>query len=323
VTSATHIPVLTEEVARLWHAQPGDRLLDATLGLGGHARLFLERTAPTGTVVGLDADPQAIERAREALAPWGDRVEYHVTNFSHLHEVVSSRNFTHVLFDLGIGSHQLGDPARGFSFQSTAPLSMRYGQGGVPPSDLPGVQRVEQQLGYAPDVLELLQYLTADELTDLIRRYGEERYAHRIAAALKQKPLPGSAHELAERVKGAVSAGYEHGRIHPATRTFQALRLAVNRELEALQIALPSAFAVLGGGGILTVISFHSLEDRIVKQFMRQLAATCICPPEQAECTCDNPKATLLAKRPLRPSPEEVAVNPRARSAKLRALHKH
>lgn len=296
-----HQPVLVAELVELWQAKSGDRLLDGTLGHGGHARAFLEASRPAGTVVGFDADERAVQQARQNLAEFGKRAICHVGNYSQL---PASGQFSHVVLDLGIGSHQLADPARGFSFQSTGPLMMRYATTPeVPPAELQPIQYLEKRLSYPPDVPEILAGLKVDELALLIRHYGEERYAFRIAHALKRSPQPATGHELAERIQQAVPTTYEHGRLHPATRTFQALRLAVNRELEALQLALPKLLAVLTPNGILTVISFHSLEDRIVKNFFK----------------AHRQELTILTRKPLRASPEEIQHNPRARSAKLRA----
>ncbi len=330
---AEHIPVLLAEVMEYLAPAPGDVLLDATVGHGGHARAFLEATAPDGRVVGLDADPAAVEQAGTNLADWGGRVQLHTVNFSQLKDsrdgggIVQGEGqpsqYTHILFDLGIGSHQLADDERGFSFQSVQGLGMRYGNGTLPPSQFAAVNQLEERLGRYPDVPDLLAQLATDDLADIIYGYGEERFSRRIAAAIQAEPLPQTGAELAQRISENVPGAYAHGRIHPATRTFQALRLAVNRELEALTVALPQAVALLSPLGKIAVISFHSLEDRIVKHFFKKLATKCVCPPEQPICTCGG-KATLrlLTKRPVRASEDEVVKNPRARSAKLRIAQK-
>lgn len=326
-----HQPVLLEEVMNIFNPKSGDRLLDTTLGNGGHAKAYLERSAPAGKVVGLDADVDALAQAQAVLAEYKERVTYIHTNFSLLKDSLDGGGiltresgvpplFNHVLFDLGIGSHQLADPVRGFSFSSPGTLSMRYGDTPLPPSSLAFLNDLERRLGYAPDVEEMLRYLRPDELQHVLHSFGEERYAKQIANALKASPLPRTARQLAERIQSAVPAAYVHGRIHPATRTFQALRLGVNRELEALRVALPQAIEVVGPGGIVAVISFHSLEDRIVKQFLREAARICKCPAEQPECTCNRtPTVKLLTKRPIVPTEAEIKANPRARSAHLRA----
>lgn len=304
----SHVPVLVAEV--LAHAAPGpkDRLLDATLGHGGHAAAWLDG-APGTTVVGFEADPEAVAVAQQQLAPYGERVTYVNRNFASLKDSIIGGGilpeFTHVLFDLGIGSHQLADTQRGFSFQSGATLTMRYGdQTNLPDAQLASLNHLSRRLNELPDVPELLAYLSADELADVIWTYGEERYSRRIARALKEAPLPATAQEAADRVARAVPAVYRHGRLHPATRTFQALRLAVNHELEALSAALPQALELLAPSGTLLVISFHSLEDRIVKRFMKDRAA--------------SGQLAILTKKPVTPTEIEINRNPRARSAKLR-----
>jgi len=213
----------------------------------------------------------------------------------------------HILFDLGLGSHQLSDASRAFSFASPASLKVAYGElNSLPPARLQSLNALERHLGYPPDVADILSGLTAADLAELIRFYGEERYAQRVAQALKASlPIP-DGRRLAQTVADALPSGYEHGRIHPATRTFQALRLAVNRELEVLEIALPQALELLKPGGVVAVISFHSLEDRIVKQFFRAHKA----------------ELEILTKKPVRAGESEVKKNPRSRSAKLRAAKK-
>jgi 16S rRNA (cytosine1402-N4)-methyltransferase len=231
--------------------------------------------------------------------------------------------FSHVLFDLGIGSHQLADESRGFSFTATENLSMRYGAGELPPANITSLNVLADRLGHLPDVTEIIAGLREDELAEVIYVYGEERYSRRIAAAIKAQPLATTSQALAASIVAALPSSYERGRIHPATRTFQALRLAVNRELEALSAALPVAVKLLAPQGKIAVISFHSLEDRIVKYFFRDQAKDCVCPPEQPECTCAA-KASLkiLTKHPVRAGNDEITKNPRARSAKLRVAEK-
>lgn len=330
----THIPVLVEEVIRLLAPQPGDTLLDATIGHGGHACAYLEATAPTGRVIGLDADLAALGIARENLKEFGERVTLQQKNFSELNDSADGggivpgeereqpSTYTHILFDLGIGSHQLADATRGFSFTGEG-LSMRYGEPKyLPPAQLESLNVLAKRLGYYPDVPELLQGLNAEELAAVIRTYGEERHARNVAQAIARATVTTS-QQLAALITRALPSSYEHGRIHPATRTFQALRLAVNRELEALAAVLPIALARLATGGRMAVISFHSLEDRIVKNFLRQEAAVCRCPVTQPECTCDRtPRVNIITRRPVAATPEEIARNPRARSAKLRVAEK-
>ncbi|MEX0650273.1 MAG: 16S rRNA (cytosine(1402)-N(4))-methyltransferase RsmH [Candidatus Andersenbacteria bacterium] len=319
-----HIPVLKEEVLSQFSPRAEDVLLDATLGHGGHAKAYLT-ISPTARVIGLDADEEALAAARNNLSAWADQVVYIHSNFARLAEVVPSDvRITHVLFDLGIGSHQLADSKRGFAFQGAGALTMRYGQQeGLPPAMLEPLNILEQRLGALPDAMDVLHRLDYRELAQLIRMYGEEKMASRVAGAIKNAPLPQTAQELAAIITSALPSRYERGRIHPATRTFQALRLAVNRELEALQAALPQAMEVLQPNGKLAVISFHSLEDRIVKRFFREQARICVCPPEQPVCTCDRkPRLHIETKKPIVATEGEVVTNPRARSAKLRVATK-
>lgn len=314
-----HTPVLVTEVLEIFSPQPGNCLLDATLGHGGHTQAYLEATNPNGTVIGFDADPEALAVARETLKKYGGRVKFVNQNFSHLNDAVKwggmvaeGSSFTHappnhILFDLGLGSHQLADQERGFSFTSTGPLTMAYGNlEGLPDSHLDSVNALQKHLGLFPDAEDLLAGLSAADLAELIRQFGEERYAERVAGAIKRHLPLMSAKDVAEVIAEALPGNYEHGRIHPATRTLQALRLAVNRELETLEAALPQAVGLLAAGGVVAVISFHSLEDRIVKNFFRSRKG----------------ELEILAKKPMRASQAEIRGNPRARSAKLRAAKK-
>lgn len=320
MSDIVHVPVLGEEILKLFSARPGDMLLDATLGQGGHAQMYLEATAGSGTVVGIDADPKALAVAQKRLAKYGQRVQYVVANFSQLNDALKRGGMVeegdssfkkmspqHILFDLGIGSHQVADPERGFSFARGGPLTMAYGKlAKLPSALLPALNALEGHLGRLPDAADILQNLAETDLGELIKFYGEERYAKRVAQAIKRRLPIATAAQLSEIVRQALPAGYERGRLHPATRTFQALRLAVNRELEALASALPQALELLLPQGVLAVISFHSLEDRIVKQFFRSRKG----------------ELEILTKKPIRASEAEVKRNPRARSAKLRAARK-
>lgn len=301
----SHQPVLVSEVIELFSPKPNDRLLDATVGHGGHARAYLEAANPRGWVVGLDVDPQAIASARQVLQPFQDRVELFNLPFHKIETLEGSTStlFNHILFDLGVGSHQLGDTERGFSFRSPGPLTMAYGSlTDLPQAQVAALNALTDYLGRYPDVTDILAEMAEGDIAELIRHYGQERYAGRVATALKHSPRPQTANELAERITAALPRGYEHGRIHPATRTFQALRLAVNRELETLKVSLPMAAARLAPQGILAVITFHSLEERIVKTTFRTLG-----------------RGGILTKKSIGPTPEEVAHNPRSRSAKIRA----
>jgi 16S rRNA (cytosine1402-N4)-methyltransferase len=303
----THAPVLKEEAVRYLGVQPGGRYMDCTAGAGGHAAAIMEAATPGGLLLGLDADPRALKAAGETLARFGDSVKLVEANFRELFAVCKDNNFVPVqgvLFDLGLSSMQLADEARGFGFQVEAPLDMRFGP--------------EQQIRAA----DIVNEYDEAELANVIWRFGEEPASRRIARAIVKARPVGTTTELASIVSRA--AGGRHGRrLHPATRTFQALRIAVNDELAALEEAQEQAMAVLGDGGRLVVISFHSLEDRIVKQFMAREARDCICPPEAPACTCGHrARLKILTKKTVSPGPDEAAANPRSRSARLRAAEK-
>jgi 16S rRNA (cytosine1402-N4)-methyltransferase len=285
--------------------QPGGRYVDCTTGAGGHASAILEAASPGGLLLGLDADPVALSVAAQNHARFGDSVQLAESNFRELRRICRRHNFVPVhgvLFDLGISSMQLADE-RGFSFQVEAPLDMRFNP------------------GQALTAGDIVNHYTEQDLADVIWRFGEEPASRRIArAVVRARPIQTTT-ELAAVVSRA--SGGPRRRIHPATRTFQALRIAVNDELGALREALGQAVDVLGHGGRLVVISFHSLEDRIVKQFFQQESRDCICPPEQPACICGH-RATLrlVTRRTVTPRPEEIAGNPRSRSARLRAAEK-
>lgn len=303
----SHIPVLLDEVLKGLNLHPGQRYIDGTLGAGGHAEAILQAIAPDGQVLGLDADPVALNSARQRLAPYNDRVHLVNANFSQLATIAHSYDFVPVhgiLLDLGLSSMQLGDAERGFSFQNEGPLDMRYDPSGP------------------ITAADLVNNLSQSELADLLYRFGEERRSRSIARAIVAARPVRSTRELADVVARAVG-GRRGARIHPATRTFQALRIAVNDELGTLSSALSEAMTLLAPGGRLAVISFHSLEDRIVKNYFVQESKDCICPPEQLICTCGH-QATLriITRKPIIASSDEINVNPRARSAKLRVAER-
>jgi 16S rRNA (cytosine1402-N4)-methyltransferase len=310
-----HLPVMVEEVMTALSPRPGSFQVDGTVGGGGHALRILGATSPDGRLLGLDADPRAIERAGRRLAGFGDRVVLRNTNFEHLDEAVRSAGWDAVdgiLLDLGLSSYQLAEADRGFSFRAEGPLDMRFD----PTQGTPAA--------------ELVNTLDEEALTRLLRTYGEEPDARRIARALVRarldEPIETAAH-LAAIVSGAVARPRHTGRhlrIHPATRTFQALRIAVNAELEVLPRALERAVDVLRPGGVLVVISYHSLEDRIVKRTFAAERRGCICPPEAPVCVCGRqPRlAAVGGTKPRTPGEDEVAANPRARSARLRAARR-
>jgi len=300
-----HIPVLLQATLTYLRVRPGGTYVDATVGGGGHAEAILSATAPDGRLLGLDLDPEALEVARRRLAPFGERVVLRHGSFALLATLAADfAPADGILLDLGLSSLQLADPVRGFSFSQEGPLDMRF----------------DPDAG-GPTAADLVNDLSVKELTEILYRYGEERQARRIAEAIvAARPIRSTRH-LAEVVAAAVGRGRR--RIHPATRTFQALRIAVNDELGALQVALPQALDLLAPGGRLVVISFHSLEDRIVKRFLRQEARDCICPPESPACTCGHrARLRVLTRKPVRPTPEEVVQNPRSRSARLRAAER-
>ncbi|MCL4297492.1 MAG: 16S rRNA (cytosine(1402)-N(4))-methyltransferase RsmH [Anaerolineae bacterium] len=302
-----HRSVLLQEIITALQPHPGSVHIDGTVGAGGHAAALLEASAPDGQLFGLDRDQSALEVARHQLDQFGHRVHLFHANFDQLVQVAQTQGIPKadgLLLDLGVSSMHLDQPERGFSFQADGPLDMR----------------MDPTTG--PTAADLVNSLPEEELANLIYRYGEERHSRRIARAIvKARPLRRTL-ELAQVVTRA-SGGRQPDRtkIHPATRTFQALRIAVNDELGALERALPQALACLKPGGRLAVISFHSLEDRIVKQYFKQESQDCICPPEQPVCTCRH-KATIdiITKRPITASLAEIDANPRARSAKLRVV---
>ncbi|MGB9722871.1 MAG: 16S rRNA (cytosine(1402)-N(4))-methyltransferase RsmH [Chloroflexia bacterium] len=324
-----HMPVLYQAVLEALSPSPGGRYVDATVGTGGHAAGILEHSAPDGRLLGLDLDPQSLEVAGRRLAPFGERVILHRGDYAELADTVRRFGFAPVqgvLFDLGVSSLQLGRPERGFSFQADGPLDMRF----------------DPTIGES--AAELLARLEEEELADILRRYGEERQARRIARAIVQarqrgRPIQRTG-ELARLVEKVLGRG--RTRIHPATRTFQALRIAVNRELERLSEGLAQAVEILAPGGRLAVISFHSLEDRLVKNLIRREEGRCDWPAEmpveacpylrpagpprpcraRRGLACARPARLQALGRVIRPEAEEIARNPRARSARLRVAER-
>lgn len=306
-----HIPVLLDEVLGGLALRPNAACIDGTLGGAGHAEAILQATAPAGRLLGLDADPAAIARGGVRLGRFGARVALRQASFRHLGDVAGAEGFSRadaVLLDLGLSTYQLAEAERGFSFMSAGPLDMRMDPASSLTAD------------------EIVNGWPQDALADVIYRWGEEPRSRRIARAIVDaRPLTTTA-ELAAVVSRALG-GPRGQRIHPATRVFQALRIAVNDELGALEAVLPQIVALLAPGGRFAIITFHSLEDRIVKQFIQREARDCICEPElrlrraagDAACRCGH-HATVkaLTRRPIQPGEAEVARNPRSRSAKLR-----
>jgi 16S rRNA (cytosine1402-N4)-methyltransferase len=306
-----HAPVMLGEVVASLDCRPGGVYIDGTLGGGGHAEAILERTAPDGFLIGIDQDEEALAAARRRLAPYRERTLLIHGNFARLEALLADRRpgpVDGILLDLGVSSHQLDTASRGFSFSLPAPLDMR----------------MDRSRGIT--ARELLSSASAGELERIIREYGEEIMAARIVRAItaerRRTPIETTA-DLARIVTAAVPPPLRHGRIHPATRTFQALRIAVNDELTRLREALPQCRDRLRPGGRLSVIAFHSLEDRIVKETFRAWEKGCICPPGLPVCACGlKPSAKPLHRKPQIPGSGEIARNPRARSARLRTVER-
>jgi 16S rRNA (cytosine1402-N4)-methyltransferase len=302
-----HVPVLAPELIALADPQPGELVVDCTFGGGGHARLVAERIGPAGTLVCIDRDPAAAERFAELEPELGSRARFVGGDFADVLEalVAEGERPGLIYMDLGVSSLQLDAAERGFSYSYDAPLDMR----------------MDPEQGTS--ARELVNEWPAQRLEATIRELGEERHARSIAAEIvRRRPLETTG-ELVEAIRAAVPPAYRFGRGHPAKRTFQAIRIAVNAELEALDRALPTAWSWLREGGRLAVISFHSLEDRRVKRYLGELARGCICPPELPVCRCGHePEARLLARRAVKPTEEEIERNPRSRSARLRAAEK-
>ena len=302
-----HVPVMVREVVAGLNVRPGGRYVDATVGGGGHAYAVIEAASPGGSLLGFDRDPDALAAARSRLAPFGDDVRLEQSDFAEMDRLCRELDFAPVhgvLLDLGLSSLQLAEAERGFSFQHEGPLDMRFDQ------------RQEHSAA------EIVNEYSEAALADVLRRYGEETRARRIARRIvEHRPLRTTT-ELAKVVEKAVG-GRARRLSHPATRTFQALRIAVNQELLSLETALPQAYGLLGDLGRMVVLSYHSLEDRLVKQFIQRESRDCLCPPRQPVCTCEH-KAGLrpVSRRAVRPSAEEVEGNPRSRSARLRVAER-
>jgi 16S rRNA (cytosine1402-N4)-methyltransferase len=307
---AGHLPVLFREALDYLKLQEGRWYIDATFGGGGHSRAILEAIGSSGRLLAIDADPEAIDRGQMLGREFPGRFSIRHGNFRDLRTIAAFAGFEQVdgvLMDLGLSSFQLDTPGRGFSFRFSAPLDMRFDP------------------GQALSAADIVNGWSPEQLVSLLFEFGEEPGARRIVRAIvaerSRSPIE-TTDRLATIVERAV--GGRRGRaIHPATRTFQALRIAVNSELEALPTALNAAIELLRPAGRLVVISFHSLEDRIVKNVLRTEAAGCICPPGTPICVCGHqPRLRVLTSRPVRPSPEEEAANPRSRSARLRAAER-
>ena len=301
-----HRPVLYQEIINALQPKSGGRYIDCTLGAGGHSRGILENSAPDGELLAFDLDSTAIEIASQTLKPFGERAHLRHESYLNILDAMEELGWDAVdgiVLDYGVSSMQLDQAERGFSFRMDGPLDMRF------------------DTSKGKSAAEWLNQVEEEKLADVLWKYGDENRSRRIAAAIVSNLPIETTQELAQIIKDAVVRPVKRGRktIHPATKSFQAIRIAVNHELDAVEHILPLAVKALKPGGILAVISFHSLEDRIVKNFMRDESKDCLCPPEQLVCTCDH-KATLkrLTSKPIIATDMETRENPRARSAKLR-----
>ena len=299
-----HEPVLLRETVEYLAVRPGCTYIDLTVGEGGHARAMLQQAMPGGRLLGIDLDPMALERARHRLQAYGESCSLVHGNYSHVEQLASVLVFSEpdgILMDLGLSSFQLESTGRGFSFQRDEPLDMRF----------------DWESG--PSAADIINSYPADVLAKILTLYGQEPRARSIAKAVVQQRPIRSTMELANLV--ARASGGRRGPIHPATRTFQALRLAVNSELDNLKAGMTQAMKLLKRGGRLVVISYHSLEARIIKEAIAQEAKGCICPPRAPICTCGHtPSIKIVTRKAVAPSPEEVRRNPRSRSARMRVV---
>jgi 16S rRNA (cytosine1402-N4)-methyltransferase len=307
-----HIPVLLSETLEILDCRPGHVVVDATIGGGGHSAEIAKRIVPGGRLIGIDRDAEAIEAARSRLVEYGDQVSIVHGDFRNLASILGQleiHRVDRVLFDFGVSSHQFDEGERGFSYwESDAVLDMRMDR--------------SQSLS----ARELVNRASREELAAILAQYGEEPFADRIADFIvtqRESEEISTVGQLVDVVKAAIPARFRRSGGHPARRAFQALRIAVNQELEAVEAGLDSALEVLSEGGIIAAISFHSLEDRIVKRKFREWARSCSCPPQAPICTCGGKaKVELLARGGIVPSEQEVRSNPRARSARLRAVRR-
>lgn len=313
MTEIIHKPVLLKESIELLQLKPGMAAIDATLGGGGHSREILKKILPGGTLIAIDQDKEAIDKFKINLKPDLEKENVILVNdnFACLKNVISSlkiKKVDAIVADLGISSDQLDDAERGFSFSKDGPLDMR-------------MNRKERLTAF-----DVINSYTEKELARILKEYGEERYARNIAHAVSGKrksKLISTTFELVAIIESAVSGKYRNQRIHPATRTFQALRIEVNKELENLKKFLSEAIEILAGHGRLAIISFHSGEDKIVKQIFRENARGCICPPSFPICRCGKKKTLkIITRKPIVPGADEIKTNPRSRSAKLRVAEK-
>ncbi len=301
----SHIPVLFDEVLMLLQPQPNGRYIDGTVGAGGHTAGLLKKSAPSGRVLVFDKDAEAIAFAQKQLKSFGDRVTYVHASYAEMGSLAPAYDFAQVdgiLLDLGLSSRQLDDAQRGFSFMKEGPLDMRF------------------DTSQGETAADLINNLEEAALANIFWRYGEEKSSRKIARMIVAERPFTTTTQLAAKIAETVR---RRSRIHPATQTFQALRIAVNRELETVETGVMAALELLRPNGRLAVISFHSLEDRFVKQTFRRLSQDCICPPDQPVCTCGGvAKFRLITRKAVQASAKEIAQNSRSRSARLRVIEK-
>jgi len=296
-----HIPVMPKEVIEYLNIRPKDLIIDASLGGGGHAKAILEASR-TVKLIGIDQDVDALEAAKENLKEFGDRVSFVRDNFSNIKSIIGDRKINGILFDLGVSSYQIDTSERGFSFQADAPLDMRM------------------DMSHQTTACDLINSGSREEIGDIIRNYGEDRYFKRIASAIVKKRPVSTTSELADIIKFSIPKTSPINTTKSIARVFQAFRIAVNRELDSLKKALEDSIGLLAPKGRIVVISYHSLEDRIVKDIFKRESVDCICPPKLPACVCDHrKKLNILTKKPVTPGDAELQENPRSRSAKLRA----
>lgn len=297
---------MVPEILKYLEVSSGGRYIDCTLGEGGHSKSLLEASNPGGEVLGIDADHEAIEVSKNRLEEYGERFIYDNSNFKNIKKIAMKSKFVPchgILFDLGVSSLQLDKESRGFSFRRKAPLDMRFS--------------INQTLT-AQDVLNTF---SESEISDILYQYGEERQSRKIAKLIIENRPLSNADELSDLIKKNIRQ--TNYKINPSTKTFQALRIYINEELNSLSQALEQSLEILGVGGRMAVISYHSLEDRIVKNFFKKESKYCICPPNIPKCDCGHfPKLKIITKKPVSPSQSEIEANKRSRSAKLRVVER-
>ncbi len=306
-----HTPILKNDVAALFFLKPGMVIVDGTLGGGGHAEKILEGITPNGTLIGIDCDKEAINAASQRLEQYSECFIAVKDNYNNITEIVKKCGFEGVdgvLLDLGVSSHQLDTAERGFSYRYDAPLDMRM------------------DTDFGITAKDVVNEYSQNELTTILFKYGEERFAKRIAAKIieyRQKKIIETTFELVDIIKSAIPAPARRKGGHPAKRTFQSIRIVVNGEITDLKETIKSMINLLNNNGHLCVISFHSLEDRIIKHTMREMENPCICPSDAPICACGRkPKGRVITRKPIRADEQELKINPRASSAKLRCFVK-